>query len=228
RLGSEHNEVIHANSRGSGPYVKGISVSLLLSNSMLAAALLVGQAADAPPAVKTVTTSSVPAPPTLQPASVQSPSAGQPSAQPQRGPIMSWFSRDDRPVVSKIQTWFKREPAETPPQPMMKREVIRETAPPPLNNTPTPTPTSDFPRRMPSSSSKTPTPTNIIATEPPGAVTDVVLVSGSGTSIKTKTPISSEFATMIGHDEKFEWITGQLEIENGVFVLYYATPDTID
>jgi uncharacterized cupin superfamily protein len=32
----------------------------------------------------------------------------------------------------------------------------------------------------------------------------------------------------MGRDERFEWITGQLELENGQYVLYYATPDTVD
>jgi hypothetical protein len=32
----------------------------------------------------------------------------------------------------------------------------------------------------------------------------------------------------MGRDEKFEWVTGQLEIENGNYVIYYATPETID
>jgi hypothetical protein len=35
-------------------------------------------------------------------------------------------------------------------------------------------------------------------------------------------------AQRIGRDEKFEWVTGQLEMENGRYVLYYATPETVD
>ena len=40
--------------------------------------------------------------------------------------------------------------------------------------------------------------------------------------------IRPQLATKIGRDEKFEWITGQFEVENGSLVLYYATPETID
>lgn len=42
------------------------------------------------------------------------------------------------------------------------------------------------------------------------------------------TPILPVNANRIGRDEKFEWVTGQLEIEKGRFVLYYATPETVD
>ena len=43
-----------------------------------------------------------------------------------------------------------------------------------------------------------------------------------------KSPISAQFANRIGRDENFEWITGQLETEGGQFVLYFATPETIE
>jgi uncharacterized cupin superfamily protein len=42
------------------------------------------------------------------------------------------------------------------------------------------------------------------------------------------TPILPINANRIGRDEKFAWVTGQLEIEKGRFVLYYATPETVD
>ena len=53
-------------------------------------------------------------------------------------------------------------------------------------------------------------------------------VSLLGASKDAKSPIRPDLANKIGRDEKFEWITGQFEIESGVFVLYYATPETVD
>ena len=44
----------------------------------------------------------------------------------------------------------------------------------------------------------------------------------------TKNPILPNLVNKIGRDEKFEWITGQIEVENGNFVMYYATPETVD
>jgi uncharacterized cupin superfamily protein len=41
-------------------------------------------------------------------------------------------------------------------------------------------------------------------------------------------PILPINAERIGRDEKFEWVTGQLEMEKGHFILYYATPETVD
>jgi uncharacterized cupin superfamily protein len=41
-------------------------------------------------------------------------------------------------------------------------------------------------------------------------------------------PILPINADRIGRDEKFEWVTGQLEMEKGHFILYYATPETVD
>ena len=43
-----------------------------------------------------------------------------------------------------------------------------------------------------------------------------------------KNPILAQFAEKTGRDEHFEWITGQLEVENGAYVIYYASPETVD
>ena len=40
--------------------------------------------------------------------------------------------------------------------------------------------------------------------------------------------ISARLVNKIGHEEDYSWITGQLEMENGAHVVYYATPDTVD
>ena len=40
--------------------------------------------------------------------------------------------------------------------------------------------------------------------------------------------ISPDLINKVGHADDFTWITGQVRIENGVHVLHYATPDTVD
>ncbi len=40
--------------------------------------------------------------------------------------------------------------------------------------------------------------------------------------------IRPELVNKIGHEQDYNWITGQLHIENGSPLLYYATPQTVD
>jgi hypothetical protein len=40
--------------------------------------------------------------------------------------------------------------------------------------------------------------------------------------------ISPDLISKVGHAEDYAWITGQIRIENGVHVLHYATPETVD
>lgn len=40
--------------------------------------------------------------------------------------------------------------------------------------------------------------------------------------------ISPELVNKVGHESDYSWITGQLRVENGVYVLHYATPETVD
>ena len=40
--------------------------------------------------------------------------------------------------------------------------------------------------------------------------------------------ISPDLINKVGHADDFTWITGQIRIENGVHVLHYATPETVD
>lgn len=102
------------------------------------------------------------------------------------------------------------------------------TTEPPLG---VPTSPSDFPRRMPNPQSRVekgePAIASAVSAQP---------VKGSRVEVNPatfrkaneKSPILPALANKIGRDEKFEWITGQLEVENGGFVIYYATPETVD
>jgi hypothetical protein len=209
----------------------------LLSGGVLAAALALGQTSE-PPTVPpgalapSVNPSSVPAPPTL-PATPSTSSAAQ---APQRGPIISFFMREDRPVLSKISSWFRRDPSEPPPATPTKGLLQREPIAVPTVPTPTPPASSDFPRRLPNPSSKATAPTADVAKETAtpvkGAEPSKELVQTTAqqaSAVKAaKSPIRAQFANKIGRDEKFDWITGQLELENGSYVLYYSTPETVD
>ncbi len=211
-------------------------MSLMFSSGLLAASLLLGQpgsGSDKRPALPPLpepqgemimpVQNTIPPPPTLPP-------------QPQPRPILGFFSREDRPILSKIQSWFKRDDQQSsPPGSAGRGTVIREAAPPLLNSPATPatspTPSGDFPRRMPNPNSMAPAPTLHLAKEIVHPANAVVKQASTQEPIilkDAKSPIRPELAVKIGRDEKFAWMTGQFEIENGAFVLYYATPETVD
>lgn len=201
-------------------------MNALLGSGVLAAGLLLGQPGSliTPPASGPNATpiqqvqAQQPSGPVVQQGSTQQPSRS----------LFNWFSREDRPLMSKITNWWKRDQPEVRKDgpmivPAPKETIIRETPAIPTskpNVTPTPSTTpSDFPRKLPNPQSKGGTidpkvqQTSVQMTAPPNG---------------GKYPILPAFTNKIGRDEKFEWITGQLEIENKNFVLYYATPETVD
>jgi len=195
-------------------------VNALLSSGLLAAGLFVGQTGEPP-----IGTKVVPAAPVIQQVQAQQPQ------QPSR-PIMGWFSRDDRPIMSKISNWWKREPKDVVPNNYPGRDQdIRTTPATPVSKPATPTvPANDFPRKLPNPQSLGAKPTTPVAKEAATAKPDVqqTTLQQVAPPKNTKYPILPELTNKIGRDEKFEWVTGQLEIENGNLVLYYATPETVD
>jgi hypothetical protein len=187
---------------------KGKTMNPLLGGGLLAASMLLGQTQPA-----------APTPLIIQQAPVQV----VPQPAPAR-PGFGWFSREDRPIITKIQTWFKRDSQSSTQQPPFLQPAsnskLRETAPPPLvapSRPVEPTTPADFPRKLPS----TGTPT-------PGKTVQQTNLQQAAEATNVKSPILKQLAEKIGRDEKFEWITGQLEIENGTPVLYYSTPETVD
>jgi hypothetical protein len=186
----------------------------LMSGGLLAASMLLGQTPELPP--RTV----VPVGPTVQPT---------------QRPILGFFTREDRPILNKLQSWFKRDQpdANAHNNIPIKDKVIRETPPPPNTIPMRPTPGSnEFPHKLPNSSNKAPTAPEPLAKEATKGAKEVAqttLQQDAGANPKAaKSPIRASLAERIGRDENFEWITGQFEIENGAHVIYYATPETID
>jgi hypothetical protein len=166
----------------------------------------------------------VPAPPTVQ------------QTQPAPRPILGWWNREDRPVFSRIQGWFKRDQPEMTTQSRFgtptRSGTIRETEVQPASPAPAPSLTpAEFPRKLPNPSSQAPQkPDTIVRVMAPTVSPDVQPISLKQTAStqNAKSPILAHLANKVGRDEKFEWVTGQIEIESGKIVLYYATPETVD
>ncbi len=209
---------IRARERESGTTKqKGTNVNPLISGGLLAASMVLGQTSEPPT--------------TIQQAQAQTPAPAATQPQQTSRPIIGWFTREDRPVMSRIQGWFKRdpkdEPKDTAPTPS-KSTVTRETVSPPTSQTAPPvTPANDFPRKMPQPQSKGKTTPESIVQDNPADIQQATLKQVA-LPTNTKSPILPQFADKIGRDEKFEWITGQIEIEDGKHVLYYSTPEVVD
>ncbi|MBI2808578.1 MAG: hypothetical protein HYX68_26620 [Planctomycetes bacterium] len=187
-------------------------MNAIVSSSLLAASMFLGQPGDPPPPRSG---------PFVQPKQQQ---------QQQTRPILNWFSREDRPILSRIQGWFKRDTKDPQPNGLIGRDKIkRETPPPPLSDpAPAPPASNDFFRKLPNPSSRSTTPGKTVAREATPTQADQDVLKQIADLKNAKTPIRPDLANKIGRDERFEWITGQLEIEKGNHVLYYATPETID
>ncbi|MSQ96169.1 MAG: hypothetical protein EXR98_16675 [Gemmataceae bacterium] len=185
-------------------------MNTILGSGLLAASMLLGQPGD-PPSEKSGGKTVGPAPM---------------ATQPSFRPVIGWLSREERPTFSRFGSWFKRDQKDPP-----KDAPIVQTKPGPALPPVKDPASNDFPRKLPNPSSQSKTPAAALAkgrsARAPKEVQQVTLQQ-IATPKSAKSPISTQLANKIGRDEKFEWITGQLEIENGNHVLYYATPETID
>jgi hypothetical protein len=59
----------------------------------------------------------------------------------------------------------------------------------------------------------------------------VLLAAGPMVEARSESPrgpILPSLVNKMGRDENFAWVTGQLEIENGKYVLYYSPADAVD
>jgi hypothetical protein len=208
---------------------------------LLAAGLLLGQTAD------------MPVPTNLPPsAKVYMYNNGVlvPVNNGQKSSVITQTSGEDsHPFLSKIQGWFTKRGSD--PAPMTVTSPMMTPSPPVSMTTTTPTqapmvtvPTApaqavmtpmttggEYARKMPTTTTTTtfqapPPNTEVIVmtsnSPPPSAV------AGKTMPAPAASPILQGNLHRIGRDDKFTWVTGQLEIEKGQYVLYYATPDTVD
>lgn len=202
---------------------------------MLAATLLLGQVQEVQ-IIPQPLPQSTPGRPSIFSGFSQSSTVQQ---QPQQSrPLFPWLQREERPSwKSKMQGWFGRKDQQEPPlqqkqtfiQPQRGATTIIEGIP--TNNSPLIVPSSptplDFPKKMPSPSSQNTLPKEIPFNT--ASATKPVQQTNLQTPMSSaRSPILPQLADKIGRDEKFAWITGQLEVENGMYVLYYATPETVD
>jgi len=204
----------------------------LLSGGLLAASMLLGQTPD-PPTLSPLGAGKAgvkDATPTPLPIVQTQAQTTQPAAQ---RPVANWFSRDDRPIITKIQGWFKRDP-QTPPNPQQPPFIQPTSSPkvrdvsPPITQPTTPTAPNDFPRKLPNPSTQQGLlQKHSLAKESSKSVQQTTLQQAAPAT-NTKSPILPQWAEKIGRDEKFEWVTGQIELESGNYVVYYASPETID
>jgi hypothetical protein len=142
-------------------------------------------------------------------------------------------AREDRPILSRIQSWFgRRNDTPTATETTIPSSSTPYITPP--SAAPTPAPASEYHRRMPSPTSKATDHSDTIVAErvvsdQAGAPSSFgTPVASTSYTTSASSPLRPATALKVGRDEKFAWITGQLEIENGVYVLYYATPETVD
>ena len=211
-------------------------MSTLLSGSLLAATLLVSQVE---PPGRIIVQDTVPTP-------IQGPAKGpMMNPAPSSRPVFGWFQREERPILSKVQNWFKRDTEREGIFQPLRPGGMRETPPPPLiAPAPAPAPINDFPRKLPISQNPVKGQPTAIAKDTPNPVrfeqptvaplpvaTQPAPAQPGSEPMATNNrryPIRAQFIEKIGRDDKFEWITGQLEIENNNYILYYATPETVD
>src|SRR5687768_7053199 len=113
----------------------------LLSSGLLTASLLLGQTGEPPTGAK-----STPAP--VQQVQTQQPTTSR--------PIGGFFS--DRPLISRITNWWKKDPKDTTPN--FVNPPAREVPATPVSNPkPATTPSNDFYRKLPNPQSQGAKPT---------------------------------------------------------------------
>jgi hypothetical protein len=185
---------------------------MVSSLPLMAASLLLGQATDIPPG------------PAVQPSGKvyvynngQLVQYGESPRSESRHPILhrihGWFGkRNNNTIPSGTATTIETAP---PPLITPNAGAVKDNVAPPMP--PAAAPTGDYPRKMPLSFGP---PAPIIETVSPAAMKSL--------PTPAHTPILPGNLNRVGRDEKFEWVTGQLEMEKGQYVLYYATPETVD
>jgi hypothetical protein len=94
----------------------------------------------------------------------------------------------------------------------------------------TPVSSPSIPTTAPTASPSIPVNSSMIAT--PSSSVSQVSMNVPATTVtplpSRPSKISPDLVSKVGHADDYAWITGQIRIENGVHVLHYATPETVD
>lgn len=163
------------------------------------------------------------------------------------GPIRAMFRPSDTTMVaaeerptflSRLQGMFSKKSAEpeyvAPQEPPTSNPPVRmmQRLPAGQPNSVTPT-VPAIPTSNPSPAPVKLQPTTYKAV-PAGEASNVVNSTYTAPANTTILPasrpnrISPELVGKIGHENDYSWITGQLRIEGGVYVIHYATPEVVD
>ncbi|MEI7683400.1 MAG: hypothetical protein WCL32_00125 [Planctomycetota bacterium] len=156
---------------------------------------------------------------------------------------------EDRPILSRLQGLFGGKKDES---------VTTTTGEPPIAQSTTATPVRPMQRMPAGQPTRTnslaipePLPPAPIKVQPVTYKAVPISEAGSPTAAQVSSPaapvavpasagqtvvappsrpnrISSDLVGKVGHESDYSWITGQIHIENGVHVLHYATPETVD
>lgn len=205
--------------------------------SLLAAGLLAAQTADpaATGAAKTC------------PCQKNATSAGviQPVAQTPDRPIVGRLFRnngdavtEDRPsLFSRIQGMFKKDDAapivtSEPPLEQPKAAPTRLMQRLPSGATSQAAPASMQPMPVAAAPVKVQPVTYqaVPANQPTAAASTIASPITQTVAMPSSRPnrVSPDLVGKIGHETDYSWITGQLHIENGNYVIHYATPEVVD
>jgi hypothetical protein len=165
-------------------------------------------------------------------------STATPATDAQKAAFTGETVSDDRhPVLTKIRGWFSRRgsdstvttvvtPASSVHSGVTQTSATTVAAPmtrvstAPAQAVMTPT-TDDYAHKLPMPSSS-----EVMVVTSTGSPPSTV--SSKSMPMPATSPILPGNVKRVGRDDKFEWVTGQLEIEKGQYVLYYATPETVD
>jgi hypothetical protein len=131
-------------------------------------------------------------------------------------------------------------PVVTSEPPVEQKQGMRLFQRLPKDNTPAPVVDQSAPAPLPPAAVKIVTPTDYKSTtSAPAAATQIpaaaplspvknAVVATAPVNANRPNKLSPDLISKVGHADDYSWITGQIRIENGVHVLYYATPEVID
>jgi hypothetical protein len=162
--------------------------------------------------------------------------------------IRSFFRGNDTTVDANVTTVSNEPPVEQKrawrPMPTTTTTTTSPTTVTPVSapiaspsiqtipNSPTALPAAPVKIVTPVSSPNTSVPVNSSMIATPSTSVSQVSMTSPATTVTAlpsrPSKISPDLVNKVGHADDFTWITGQVRIENGVHVLHYATPETVD